>query len=424
MSIVAHSVALLATLLAAGYVGLLLVESVRRQRRMVELHEEERAVFRARLEAVREPVKQVAATGAQTAWSGYRKFRLEGKVLEADSVCSFYLAPHDGRPLPPFLPGQYLTFRLSIPGQAREVTRCYSLSDSPDHPDYYRVTIKRLPPPPKAPEAPPGLSSSHFHDRLQVGDFLDVKAPSGHFHLDVEHHGPVVLIGGGVGVTPVLSMLNYLATAPGNREAWFFYGVRNGREHVMKDYLRELAAQHQNLHIVVCYSDPLPEDKQGADYDYAERVSVELFKRVLKVNNFDFYVCGPPPMMETITKDLEAWGVPEDRVHFEAFGPASVKKVAAQAAPAPAADAPGFSLTFTRSGKTLVWTPGSGSLLEFAEANGVQIDSGCRAGNCGTCATAVREGQFEYLSPPGAEVEKGSCLACISVPKSALSVDA
>jgi ferredoxin-NADP reductase len=422
MATLIHSIALVATLLGAAYLGLLLFEAYRRQRQLVDLHEEEKAVFRARLDVVRAPIAQVSA---QTqAWSGFRKFKLEGKVLEADSVCSFYLAPHDGRPLPPFLPGQYLTFRLNIPGQTREVTRCYSLSDSPDHPDYYRVTIKRLPPPPKEPNAPPGLSSSHFHDNLQVGDFLDVKAPAGHFHLDVEHHGPVVLIGGGVGVTPVLSMLNYIATAPGNREAWFFYGINNGREHAMKDYLRELAAQHQNIHVVVCYSKPLPEDRLGVDHDYAEHVSVDLFKRVLKVTNFDFYLCGPPPMMESMTRALEEWGVPENRVHFEAFGPASVKKVAQVAAQPAATDAPGFELNFTRSGKKLVWTQGAGSLLEFAEANGIRMDSGCRAGNCGTCATAVRDGQVNYLSPPGAEVEKGSCLACISVPKSALSIDA
>lgn len=421
MAILIHSVALVATLLGAAYLGLLLFEGYRRQRHLADLHEEEKAVFRARLEVVRAPLAQVSAQ--VQAWSGYRKFRLEGKVLEAESVCSFYLAPHDGRPLPAFLPGQYLTFRLSIPGQTREVVRCYSISDSPDHTDYYRVTIKRLPPPPSMPAAPSGLSSSHFHDHLQVGDFLDVKAPGGQFHIDIEHRGPVVLIGGGVGVTPVLSMLNYIATAPGKREAWFFYGVRNGREHVMRDYLREFDAQHQNIHIVVCYSDPLPGDRAGVDYDYAERVSVELFKRVLKVTNFDFYICGPPPMMETLTRDLDAWGVPENRIHFEAFGPASVKKISQSAQPA-AADTPGFELNFTRSAKKLIWTPGSGSLLEFAEANGVQIDSGCRAGNCGTCATAVREGQVSYLSAPGAQIEKGSCLACISVPKTALSIDA
>lgn len=417
-----HAVALLATLLGAGYLGMLLLEAFRRQRRLADLHEEEKAVLRARLEAVRHPLAQISVQEAQ-AWSGYRKFRIEGKVLEAESICSFYLSPHDGKPLPPFLPGQYLTFRLAIPGQPREVTRCYSLSDSPEHTDYYRVTIKRLPPPPNDPQGKAGLVSSYFHDQLQVGDFVDVKAPAGHFHLDVEHHGPVVLIGGGIGVTPVLSMLNYVAAAPGKRETWFFYGVRNSREHIMKDYLRELAAQHQNIRVVICYSDPLPEDRVGIDYDYAERVSVELLKRVLKVSNFDFYICGPPPMMESLTRDLAAWNVPEDRIHFEAFGPASVRKVS-RASRAAGSDAPGIELRFARSGKKLVWTEGAGSLLEFAEANGIRIESGCRAGNCGTCATAVREGEFTYLTAPGADVEKGSCLACIAVPKTALSLDA
>jgi ferredoxin-NADP reductase len=419
VAIVVHSLALLATLLALAWLGLLLRGAYRSQLRLVELHNEERALLKTRLDRVTVPIAQAARQGA--AWSGFRKFRVDGKVLEAESVCSFYLAPHDGRPLPAFLPGQYLTFRLNIPGQNREVTRCYSLSDGPQHSDYYRVTIKRIPPPPKQPELPSGLVSSHFHDRLQVGDIVDVKAPGGAFHLDVEHRGPVVLIGGGVGVTPVLSMLNYISTAAAGREAWFFYGVRNGAEHVMKDYLKELASQHQNIKLAVCYSDPRPDDKAGEDYQHAERVSVELFKKVLGVNNFDFYICGPPPMMESLVKDLGAWGVPENRIHFEAFGPASVKKVAQPAA----AVAPegGHEIHFTRSNKRLTWT-GGGSLLEFAESNGIRIDSGCRAGSCGTCATAVREGKFDYLRKPDIEIEKGSCLVCVSVPKSSLAIDA
>lgn len=423
MSVIVHSVALAATILALAYLGLLMHGAYRRQTRLAQLHEEERALLRARLERINIALPQAAAEKTE-AWSGWRKFRVDGKVLEAESVCSFYLASHDGRPLPSFLPGQYLTFRLRIPQAARvqKVTRCYSLSDSPN-PDYYRVTIKRLGPPPGKADTPPGVSSCHFHDELQVGDILDVKAPGGHFHLDVEHHGPVVLIGGGVGVTPVLSMLNYLASAPGNREAWFFYGVRNGREHVMKDYLRELVSQHQNIHLAVCYSDPLPEDRLGEDFQHAERVSVALLKKVLEVNNFDFYICGPPPMMESLTRDLDEWGVPEESIHFEAFGPASVKKVAQVTQAALPTPAGGFEIDFSRSGKKLPWS-GSGSILEFAEANGVRIDSGCRAGSCGTCVTAVREGQVHYLRKPDAGIEKGSCLTCISVPTGPLILDA
>lgn len=424
MAIIIHSIALLSAALTLAYLGFLVHGAWRRQARMAQLYEDERAMLRARLDLIATPVAKVAAEKSQAAWSGFRKFRVEGKVLEAESCCSFYLAPHDGRPLPAFLPGQYLTFRLQIPEQPREMTRCYSLSDSPDHPDYYRVTIKRIPPPPKSTDVPPGLVSSHFHDRLQVGDIVDVKAPSGRFHLDVNSRTPVVLIGGGIGVTPALSMLNYLIAAPGKREVWFFYGVRNGREHVLKDYLREIAEQNPQVHLVLCYSDPLPGEEPEKDYTFSERVSVDLFKRVLEVNNFDFYICGPPPMMESLVKDLSEWGVPEERINFEAFGPASVKKLP-KAESAQVADTAGVEVSFVRAGKTVPWSNATGSLLELAEAHGIRIDSGCRAGSCGTCITAIRDGQVDYPSgKPDFDIEKGSCLACVAVPKGALSLNA
>lgn len=427
MALLIHSVALLATALTLIYLGFLVQGAVRRQARMAQLHQDERAMLRARLDLIAAPVAKIASEKGRAAWSGFRKFRVDGKVLEAESCCSFYLAPHDGRPLPAYLPGQYLTFRLQIPGQTRELTRCYSLSDSPDHTDYYRVTIKRIAPPPGAAEMPPGLVSSHFHDRIQVGDILDVKAPSGHFHLNVDSRTPVVLVGGGIGVTPALSMLNYLVSAPGKREVWFFYGVRNGREHMLKDYLREIAGQNPHIHIVACYSDPLPTERAVEDYHFGERISVDLFKRVLEVNNFDFYICGPPPMMESLTKGLAKWGVPDEQIHFEAFGPASVKRIAKAetAEAAEAAESGGVEVNFVRSNKTVLWSNGAGSLLELAEAHGIRIDSGCRAGSCGTCVTAIRDGKVDYLSGnPDFDIEKGSCLACVAVPKGALSLDA
>jgi len=424
MAVVVHSLALVGTVLMIVYLAFLVQAAFRRQSRMEQLHRDESAVLRARLDLITAPLAKVVNDKTQSAWAGFRKFRVEGKVLEAESCCSFYLAPHDGRPLPPYLPGQYLTFRLTVPEQQRELTRCYSLSDSPDHTDYYRVTIKRIPPPRNVENAPSGVVSSHFHDRIQVGDILDVKAPSGHFHLDVESRAPVVLIGGGIGITPALSMLNYLASAPGKRDVWFFYGVRNGREHILKDYLREIAEQNPNIRLSVCYSDPLPSDRPGQDYDFAERVSVDLFKKLLGVNNYEFYICGPPPMMASLTADLGKWGVPENRIHVEAFGPASVKKVAKPDAAVLEA-ASGAEVTFVRSNKTVPWSGTAGSLLELAEAHGIRIDSGCRAGSCGTCVTAIRDGKVEYLAgKPDFDIEKGSCLACVAVPRGALSLDA
>ncbi|MGB1109837.1 MAG: 2Fe-2S iron-sulfur cluster-binding protein, partial [Gammaproteobacteria bacterium] len=265
-------------------------------------------------------------------------------------------------------------------------------------------------------------SSSFFHDKIQIGDLLDVKAPSGHFYLNVDSDAPVVLIGGGIGLTPVLSMLNFICDSQREREVWFFYGVRNKAEHAMADHLRELAKGNPKLKLNICYSDPSESDVKGQDYDHAERVSVDLFKRVLPSNNYEFYICGPPPMMSSLTEALEEWGVPESRVHFEAFGPASVKKVAHTEVAS--AEHTGVEVTFALSDKKLMWDGESNSLLEFAEANGITLDSGCRAGGCGTCATAIRSGSVDYLQSPDADVEKGYCLTCISVPKSALTLEA
>ncbi|MCG8651472.1 MAG: FAD-binding oxidoreductase, partial [Pirellulales bacterium] len=108
------------------------------------------------------------------AWNGFRKFEIAKRVEEAQGICSFYLKPHDGKPLPSFKAGQYLTFRLNIPGREKPVIRCYSLSDRPRH-DLYRVTVKRVKAPRQAPGAPPGLVSNYFHEQLQEGDIVDAQ---------------------------------------------------------------------------------------------------------------------------------------------------------------------------------------------------------------------------------------------------------
>ena len=299
------------------------------------------------------------------------------------------------------------------------MTRCYSLSDSPEQKDYYRVSIKRLGPPRDQPDAPSGIGSGHFHNNLNEGDIVDVKAPSGHFFLDIEHHRPVVLIGGGIGLTPVLSMLNYIVETGSKRETWFYYGLTNSADHVMKEHLRNIAQLHPNIHLRICYSNPQASDVKGKDYDLKGHVSVKLFKHDLPSNNYNFYVCGPPPMMNAITDDLAGWNVPKAKIHFEAFGPATVKKVVT-----PAAGSAQYEINFVRANKKIMWDGSDTSLLDFAERHGIDMDSGCRAGNCGTCLTAIRSGTIEHVSPTGVEVENGSCLACIAVPKSSSEIDA
>ncbi|MEO7743168.1 MAG: 2Fe-2S iron-sulfur cluster-binding protein [Usitatibacter sp.] len=364
-------------------------------------------------------VREMAEQREIGSWSGTRKFRIAAKRMEADDVCSFYFVPHDRKPLPGFRPGQYLTFSLRLPDRDKPLVRCYSLSDSPFQRDHYRVTIKRLSPPPGAGDAPPGLSSTFFHRDLNEGDIVDVKAPAGAFCLDLAEHRPVVFIAGGIGLTPLFSMLKAICESGSKREAWFFYGIRHGGEHVFREELQRFAPKHENVKLVVCYDAPRAGDQSGVSHHLEERVSTDLLKRTLPSSNYDFYVCGPPPMMAALTQGLAAWGVPEERIFTEAFGPASVKTIEK---PAPLVS-PQPQVTFARSGKTVAWDGGD-NLLEFAEAHGVKPDFGCRAGGCATCMTAVKSGEVTYVRAPDARPDSGSCLICVARPKTDLVLDA
>ena len=393
----------------------MLLQHLRQSYQLTGFQKQELSYLKKRFDRL-SPEQTEKANRMKWAWQGHRKFKICNKVLEAETICSFYLAPHDERPLPPFQPGQFLTFELQVNGQSKPVIRCYSLSDAPTHPEYYRVTIKRIPPPPKDPDKPPGVGSGYFHNQLRIDDIIDVKAPSGNFYLDTQSDAPVVLIGGGIGITPVLSMANYLADSGSRREVWFFYGVRNGLEHIQKEHLNTLE-EIPNFHVRVCYSDPLDTDIKGEDFQVSARVSIELLKQELGVNNYQFYICGPPPMMNALTSDLAAWGVPESDVHSEAFGPASVKKEAVAAVE-------GVQIQFSKCGRSLSWDGSHPNLLTFGEDNGIGLPSGCRAGNCGECMVALRSGKVTYVGPHSATIESGSFLTCCSIPDGAITIDA
>jgi ferredoxin-NADP reductase len=371
-------------------------------------------------------VPEVQAPG----WSGLRPFRVARRVVEdgAGQVCSFYLEPEDGRALPPYKPGQFLTFRLDVPktdgSGAEQIIRCYSLSDAPQS-DHCRVSIKRVPPPPGSAH-PSGRSSNFFHDHVPVGTTLQVRAPSGHFHLD-PGSSPVVLIAGGIGITPMLSMLNWCQLHQPEREVWFFHGVRNSKEAAFASHLNAIAAARPNIHLRLCFSNPLPEDRLGKHFHHHGRVDVNLLRMELPLKPFHYYICGPGPMMETLVAALQDWGVPDTHVHFEAFGPASVKRRepepgATQNAVADAAD--DITVTFARSGKQARWSRQSSSLLELAESLGVAIDSGCRAGACGTCQTRMRSGEVSYRQSPDYAPEPGTCLMCVCTPRTDMTLEA
>ena len=361
-------------------------------------------------------------------WNGFRKFRVREKVTEADNVCSLYLIPHDARPLPSFRPGQYLTFRFSLPGsragENKPVVRCYSLSDAP-RPDHFRITVKRVPPPDNS-DAPPGRISGHILDNVRMGDILDVQAPRGEFTLDPYGTGPAVLIAGGVGVTPLLSMVNAVAESGSGRVVWFFYGVRNGTEHAMRQQLDQIVDRFPNVRLHVCYSRPREDDRQGTDYQEAGHISIDVVQRVVKVPNYEFYVCGPPSMMDSLVPALKDWGVPKERIHTEAFGPATVSTAAPKQKQngTDNKSTPSAKIQFSRSGREIEWDRSAGNILDLALRNDIPIESGCRVGSCGTCVVAVKRGRTSYNTEPDAECSDGSCLTCVSVPDGDLVLDA
>ncbi|MEP7297395.1 MAG: 2Fe-2S iron-sulfur cluster-binding protein [Burkholderiales bacterium] len=379
------------------------------------------------------PAPDVLPKSSGGAWTGWRDFQVARRSFEdaAHSQCSFHLQPVDGLPLPAFLPGQFLTFSLPADGsnggsQAAtppSITRCYSVSDGPN-PTSYRITIKRVPAPSSRPDVPAGLSSTHFHDRVHEGTILKVKAPAGHFFIDADASVPVVLVAGGIGITPLMSMLRWCVTEQPARTVHLYYGVRNGSEHAFRQSLEQLAAEHPAFHLNVVYSQPSADDRAGREDQPAGRVDVELLRRRLPHGSHQFYVCGPPAMMESLVPALVQWGVPPQDIHFEAFGPASVKLPGSAPGPVVAALAAPIEVKFSRSGRTLAWDGQDADLLDFTDRHGLAMDSGCRSGSCGTCETRLVSGSVLYDNPPDHDIAPGHCLLCVGRPASALVLEA
>jgi ferredoxin-NADP reductase len=378
--------------------------------------------FRAQ---IRDPLGDNSSDMTTATWAGFRNFRVDSLVKETDTCTSVYLVPEDGKPIPHFHPGQHLTFRFTIPGQAKPVVRCYSLSDGPGK-AYYRISVKIASPPHDRDELPPGKASSYINQLMQVGQIVPVKAPAGHFFLNEESNKPVVLLAGGVGITPMVSMLDRLIATQSQRLILLAYGINHSADHAFKQLLAAISEQHPNVHLLNCYSRPQATDHAGVDYHLDGRVSTDLLQQVLPDPDCEFYLCGPPPFMKSLYEGLLEWGVAESDIRYEAFGPASIGKRPSKSAdvPCPAPAAEPVAIKFAVSDATAVWDGSHESLLEFAEASGIPVDSGCRAGSCGSCSVEVIAGKIEYSDGQKPNCEPGHCLTCIARPNGPVELGA
>lgn len=363
----------------------------------------------------RPPVAAPVSQPTSAAWSGWRSLRVVRRHLEdaAGTICSFELEPVDGKPLPLFLPGQFLTVKVSVPdgqsGSSRMVSRCYSLSNQPGEP-HYRISVKRV---------PGGVVSNHLHEQIREGAILEVMAPSGRF-VPEPGSAPTVLIAGGIGITPLLSMVQTRLASDPQSELWLFYGVRDAKERAFHDILRDLSRRHPGFRYLACHS--RPQAGQDEDCDHVGRVDITLLRLTLALRPYHFYICGPTAMMDGLLPALEAWGVTRSQIHTENFGPSMGREALPEATTPPSPTKRGMLVAFRLSGKKVLWDDSAPTLLDFAENQGIEPPYGCRSGACGACQTGVTQGEVEYLENPDYTPDPGTCLLCVTRPRSDLTL--
>jgi ferredoxin-NADP reductase/predicted pyridoxine 5'-phosphate oxidase superfamily flavin-nucleotide-binding protein len=335
----------------------------------------------------------LAAADMRTAW---RPFTIKDVVRESDNVRSFHLEPADGMGVAAHVPGQFISVR--VPGGAEGGApriRSYTLSDAPNG-RHYRISVKR-----------DGEVSRWLHDHLASGASIELMGPGGDFTFEEGTQRPAVLLSAGIGITPMIAMLNGLLVN-GSRTRHkhpihFIHGARNPGELAFGEHLQTMAAGHGNLSVHVRYS-----ASEG-------RIDIEMLKGLLPFDDYDFYLCGPAPFMQQMYEGLRGLNVADERIRFEAFGPASVRRSAAPAAQeAPPAQVQ-VPVTFAASGVTATWD-GESSLLALAEASGVQAPSGCRSGLCDSCAVGLKAGEVRYTRECDAQAAPGEVLLCSVVP--------
>lgn len=255
-----------------------------------------------------------ASANKEGGWSSWRPFVVQEKVRESAEITSFYLYPSDGGKVADFLPGQFITVRLFVPELRVLQPRQYSISCAPNG-QYYRISVKREQ---GTKERPAGYISNMLHNKIQVGDILEVAPPAGDFTLDLNANTPAVFISGGVGLTPFMSMLEYMAQSRKDRPVTWIHGSRGYEVHAFRDRVVELGSQHGAMTIHNFY-DKL--DDQTADNYFEGFVDLEKVKDAI-VPGAEYYICGPGVFIKKHFEYLRAQGVEAKAIHFEEFGPA------------------------------------------------------------------------------------------------------
>jgi ferredoxin-NADP reductase len=357
-------------------------------------------------------------------WKGLKPFRCIRKVRESSVITSFYFVPSDGGVLPTFRPGQHVPVELKVPDVEGPVRRVYSLSNRPGD-DAIRITVKR--------EPGAAIASPFLHETINVGDEVDMRYPKGTFVLNEESKRPVVLLSAGVGLTPMISMMEHLVATNSDRRVWFVHAAISGREHAMAELVRQIAGDKNNVRVHIAYETPREEDLQGRDFDTKGRLSVETLKTILPWDDYEFYLCGPGPFMKAFVDGLTSNGVLSDRIRWESFSSTKLEIAPVEAPSVPVTNgvapnnalvvAEGTNVEFRKSGKIVEWPANCRSLLELAEANDVPVRFSCRTGDCFSCASKLVSGDVAYAHELEDEPDDGTVLICTAFPKTSVVLD-
>lgn len=352
-----------------------------------------------------------AAKAAEKSREEWRRYKVIDVVDESSVIKSFYLQLVDEGGLHPYKAGQYLTVKAKAGDEGLELVRTYTLSSSPLDKSY-RISVKRE-----------GVMSSFLHDTLKVGEILEARAPQGSFVIDPTADRPAVLLAGGVGITPMISMLRHAVQEGFRRrslrQVTLIHSAKNSAQRAFYKEALELASGSSG---VIRYASLLgsvsASEVQGKDFHGLGRINQQILEQVLTDGDSDYYLCGPANFMQSLYDLLKALGVKDGRIYAEGFGPASLNRIAddgvIEVLPPIAEDA---LVRFSASGVDLNWKVADGSLLDFAEKHGLTPNFGCRNGACGSCSVDVLKGDVTYPATPSFGVEEGKALLCCARPQ-------
>jgi ferredoxin-NADP reductase/predicted pyridoxine 5'-phosphate oxidase superfamily flavin-nucleotide-binding protein len=351
------------------------------------------------------------ANRQKTQWQACRLTR---KTKESSSISSFFFAPEAGV-TPTFQAGQFITLQVML--DDKPVVRTYTVSNAPGS-NEYRISVKR---------EKSGLVSRYLHDALEVGQRVRLKAPLGQFTFDTAGTRYAVMLTAGIGITPIVSMLQDILNDGIKRRhirrVLVIATVRSDKERAFAKELTEI--EHRSggrIRVLWAMTSPETNLVAGVDYQHLGRVSAALLQSMLPLDDYDFYLCGPDGFMQSTYDMLQQLGVADRKVMAESFGPSSLKRlIEADQALSPDTETAAQALVIIRNAKGEVqteqqWTKNEGSLLEFAEAHGIHPQFGCRSGACGSCAATLNKGNIVYQQETSARLSEGSILLCCAKP--------